>query len=885
MALITVAIDCGFHMVARRALLAGVACSALAAAPAALAQEAAEEPINEIVVTATKREQTLQDVPVAVSVTSAQTLQRAQIRDIKDLATLVPSLRVNQLQSSANTNFFIRGFGNGANNAGVEPSVGLFVDGVYRSRSASMIDDLPDVQRVEVLRGPQSTLFGKNASAGIISFVTREPQFEFGGNVEATYGNYEAMVFKGSVTGPVSDTIALSLAGGINKRDGYVKNVVDGRRFNERDRWFVRGQALFRPSNDLKVRIIGDYARIDENCCAVVNLQPSAATAALMHPLVGGMVNTPAQRWDGITYANLPSSNRIKNYGASGQVDYDFGAMKLTSITALRKSRAINNQDSDFTSADLLSRNYQDVRIRTFTQELRLASDFDGPLNFLVGGFYMNEKVKQANQLYLGEDFRNYADLLIRGASGGAFNVGQVEALLGAAGGNPGAFIGKFFGNGTGLTEAYRLKDDSYSIFGQVDYEITDRLTLTAGINYTHDKKRYATNVTSNEAFSNVQLSDYVAPVTNLLISQAVGGILGVPGGFASPAQIAGFAAAQPGVFSVVQSRSAAGASGLVSLRALQFLPPFLNVPNAVEDGRLSDGDLSYTLRLAYEVNDAISVYASYATGYKAASVNLSRDSRPFPRDAAAITAAGIAVPNQTYSSRYANPEDATVYEAGIKAKWGIASANLAVFKQSIKGFQSNVFSGTGFVLTNAGKQSTFGIEFEGMVKPVPQLTLSLAMTYLDPRYDSFVISAFGDLSGRTPAGVPPISTTMGFEWDQPIGEDHLILRGDYHYESAFQPVEGLPGFLVRNPVTGVIDPASVDVALAMGRRFKREVNEINASITYAMAMGLELSVWGRNLSNDRYVMQVFDSPAQSGSISGYPNQPRTYGVTARYKF
>ncbi len=156
------------------------------AAPPADDMPEAEPEGNEIVVTATKREQSLQDVPIAVSVATGETLERAQVRDLKDLQTLVPSLRVTQLQSSANTNFIIRGFGNGANNAGIEPSVGVFVDGVYRSRTAAQIGDLPDVQRVEVLRGPQSTLFGKNASAGVISLITREPSFKFHGNAEAS---------------------------------------------------------------------------------------------------------------------------------------------------------------------------------------------------------------------------------------------------------------------------------------------------------------------------------------------------------------------------------------------------------------------------------------------------------------------------------------------------------------------------------------------------------------------------------------------------------------------------------------------------------------------------------------------------------------------------
>lgn len=889
----------------RAMLCASAAALGLTASAAALAQDAVIEEAqpaadvaeeagegNEIVVTATKREQTLQDVPVAVTVTTGETIERAQIRDIKDLSSVVPSLRVSQLQSSANTNFYIRGFGNGANNAGIEPSVGLFIDGVYRSRSAAMIGDFPDISRVEVLRGPQSTLFGKNASAGVISIVTQEPQFQFGGNVEATYGNFDAMTLKGVVTGPISETMAFSLAGGINKRDGFIRDLAAGGRTNERDRWFVRGQGLF--ENDaLKIRLIGDYSKIDEKCCGVVNLQPSAATGAIL--LLGGQVNKPDQKFDGIVYNNFPSTNDIENYGFSGQIDYSFGPLKLTSITSWRRLDSLTNQDSDFTSADLLSRNFQDLKIDTFTQEIRVASDLDGPLNFLLGGFYFNEDIEQGNELLLGDDFRNYADVLIRGQSGGAFTLAQVEQLLGASAtllppGTLGVptppYSGRSFVSGTGMNEAYGLKDESFSIFGQVDYEVTDGLTVTAGINYTKDKKKYHTDVTSNEFFSGLQLSNFVAPATNVLISQQVGGLIGAPGGFATPTQIAAFAQAQPAAFAQISAGSSAAANQLTSLSALQFLPPFLNVPNAVEGNKLSDDDLSYTLRVSYDVNDDINVYASYATGYKAGSINLSRDSRPFPADRSAIEGAGIAVPNLTYTSRYAGPEDSTVLEAGLKANWGVASANVAVFHQEIKGFQSNIFSGTGFVLTNAGKQSTFGIEFEGSVKPTDPLTLTLAVTYLDPKFDSFKVSAFGDLSGTTPAGVPPLTAAFGLTWDQPLGDggDHLILAGDFRYEAAYQPVEGLPGFLVRRP-DGSFTPESVQAALQAGRASKRDTSELNGSLTWAMANGLELSVWGRNILDDRYIIQVFDSPAQQGSVSGYPNQPRTYGVAARFRW
>ena len=207
----------------------------------AFAQDAADDEgartLQTVTVTATKREQTLQDVPVAVSVVGDEVIEKAEIQDLGDLQSIVPSLRVGQLQSSANTNFIIRGFGNGANNAGIEPSVGVFVDGVYRSRSAAQIADLPNLQRVEVLRGPQSTLFGKNASAGVISIVTRAPQYEQSGSIEGSVGNFNAYRLKGDITGPLSDTVAYSLSGNYNSRDGYADDLNLGSDVNQRNRW------------------------------------------------------------------------------------------------------------------------------------------------------------------------------------------------------------------------------------------------------------------------------------------------------------------------------------------------------------------------------------------------------------------------------------------------------------------------------------------------------------------------------------------------------------------------------------------------------------------------------------------------------------------------
>ncbi len=849
------------------ASLATMALSAPAFAQDAAATEAAEEEYDEteIIVTATKREQTLQEIPVAVTVTSAADIEKAQVRDLNDLQTLAPTLRVTQLQSSANTNFIIRGFGNGANNAGIEPSVGVFIDGVYRSRSAAQIGDLPNLQRVEVLRGPQSTLFGKNASAGVISVITAAPKFKFGGSAEASYGNYNAMIFKADITGPISDSIAFSLAGNYNKRDGYANDLNLRSKVNERNRYGFRGQLLVQPNEDFTIRLIGDYDKIDEDCCVAGNLV-NGPTGAIVNALSPGGVGFDAENlFSYNVYTNLPSSNKIDNYGGSAQIDYELGNISLTSITAYRGVDSFSNQDSDFTAAELLQQNINDTKIRTFTQEFRIASDFDGPLNFLLGGYYFDEKIDVVNDIEFGADFRAYGNALIGAATGGALSFAVLEGAFGgsdfAAGLAPAptVYANRFFAAGTGYDEVYTLDDKAASIFGTVDFEVTDKLTLTGGFNYTKDKKRFSSNVVATEAFSAIDFNapQYATFRRNLLIGGGVD--------FAT----ATFLAANPTLTlpPATPGGPPRSANPLNGLRAFQFQPPLVNFPNAVENGRTNDGKFTYTGRLAYEVTDNLNAYISYGTGFKASSVNISRDSRPFLTDRAALAAAGLLQPNQSFGSRFAAPENATVMEFGLKGKWDVAAFNVTFFKQSIKGFQTNVFTGTGFALANAGKQSTKGFEFDGRVTPTDELTLTGSVVYLDANYDNFTNSTQGDLTGTTPSGTPAFSMTLGADYDFDLGNDNeLNMRVDYHYESQVNLFDSNPA-----------NPAA--------RNFTRTVNALNASTTLGLSNGMQLSLWGRNLTKARYITTAFPSVGQGGSFTGYPNQPRTYGVTARYKF
>jgi outer membrane receptor protein involved in Fe transport len=753
------------------------------------------------------------------------------------------------LQNASSTTFIIRGFGNGDNNFGIEPSVGVFIDGVFRSRSASSLNDLANVQRIEVLNGPQSTLFGKNASAGVISVITREPQYEFGGSVEATYGNFNAFTIKGDVTGPITDNIAFSVDGSYNRRDGYATIVNLDEDINDRNRWTARGQLLIEPTDDLKIRLIGDYNSFDEACCTVSTLVAGPTAPAIFG--VGGALTTDFFSYE--TFLNRVPVNETDNYGGSAQIDYTTGPISVTSITSYRELTNFVDQDVDFTSADIVNE-IRDQQVETFTQELRITTDFDGPINFLLGGFYFDETVTQNSELNIGPAARPFFSLL--GGNPMLFN--GVEAGLGLP-------QNSIFSPGAFTSELFTLDNQSYSIFGTVDFEPVDGLVFTAGFNYTDDQKDFALSATAFDELANINLVDaFIVGATGGAVTSRAA-FLALPAANQAALQAA---ALNPAV------------NPLLPLSGFQFQPPFLNVPNAVEDGQTSDTDLSYTLRVAYDVSENVNTYFSYATGFKASSINLSRDSRPngtdfirgpggstFLAPASPILNAGLAVPNLSTGSRFAGPEDAEVYEFGIKAQWPGVSVNLALFDQTLKGFQSFLFTGTGFGLSNAEQQSVRGFELDSRITPADGLVFTFAMTYLDPLFDEFTAGPLGDLSGLRPAGIPEFNISTSATYTHEFGSSgtKLTSRIDYSHESNVNINNGLPTFGPNN--------------------FRREVNLVNASMTLALDNGIEIGAFARNLLDDQYIITVFDGVAQGGTVSGYPSQPRTYGGVVRFKF
>ena len=803
----------------------------------------AQAEIEEITVTANKREQSLQDVPMTVSVTSEETIKQSSIVDLIDLQTAVPSLRVSQLQSSAQTNFTIRGFGNGANNPGIEPAVLVLIDGVPRSRSSSSLADLPNIERVEVLSGPQSTLFGKNASAGVISITTKAPDSEASGLIETTLGNYGTQIFKTTSTGPISDTMAYRFSAGLNESDGYATNLFDDSPLNNRDRSALRGQISWDISEDASLRVIADMDSINEACCVTGPLRQGPATQA-SNALAGPMVLAPdASPWDYQIYMNADESpyNRLDNQGLSVHLDYDLDFATLNSITSDRRTEMASNFDADFSGAQLLRENKLNYDFDTFTQEFRLSSNDGSDVQWSLGAFYSEEDTSTERTVMYGPFIASYANIMLNAladtslaALAGALQAGALgpnftsisaeDFFLGGSGrdDNNNGVIDQNERAGGSLKEDFEMSSKTLSLFANLEFPLADDWSASVGLNKTKDEKHVTSDVVIEDVFATVP-------------------------------------------WELIDPR----------LAAFKFFPPFTAYPEAGRD--FDSDDMTHTLRLTHDYTDNTKVYLSHSTGFKPTSVNLS-------------------VNATTPDTRAANPEFSENVEIGIKHSHDSGYINAAIFNQNIEGFQSNTFVGTGFQLVNAGDQRHKGLEIDMKQQLSEDWALGLSAIKIDAEYESFVngpcqTSPEGpgifpsvecdpglptrDLSGTKPAGISDLSANLNATYSMNVSDAiSSFLRLEYVYESEVAVVDNVPA--ERSPLFGV--PGIADNIPAI-----RSTKNFNMSIGFTHnPSGVELMLWGRNLTNHQSLLSAFPTAAAPGSFGGYPNVPKTYGLTAR---
>ncbi|MFT6897734.1 MAG: iron complex outermembrane receptor protein [Paraglaciecola sp.] len=854
--------------------------------PLVFAQEIEEEVetmrLETITVTAQKRKQNLQEVPVSVTAISGEKMAESVLLDVFDVMASVPASSAFQNQNATNSSFSIRGIGTSSQNFGLESSVGLYVDGVYRARQNSMINNLVDVEAVEVLRGPQGTLFGKNTPSGAILVRTVAPSHNGANNfVEATIGNYGLVNYSaGASMSAINNILAFRVTAFGSQRDGIVSEVNTGDDvLNDRDRWGVRLQTLYTPNNDISVRIIADYSEINEICCAapvqVSNMKAMGIEGKFGSDSLLSQAPFNATIFDGddfferkVALSFLPEST-MKDSGLSAEISWDIdNQYTVVSISAYRSFDALDNIDTDFTDAELFGTK-NDSQQRSFSQELRL--DYSGQnVTAILGAYYFRQNLDLDYSLYTSEQFNEF---FLSGFSQGAFTelLGGIDALSAVSNGliapssAPAPALSAF-------DHRAEQNHESYAIFGQVDYRLSEKFTLTAGLRYTDESKDLST-VFSENLPGNAALPTFFTSVGDPANPASI-----VPGTLLYGAAMAGnvLAGVEANTIDITSSEGQAALEALVPFQSLGWgFKPLGAITSDRSDimDTLNDDQLTGTLKLSYQADRDTLLYASYGSGYKSGGTNTDRIAEGFDPIFAAETSQAL--------------------EVGIKKDFPAHDLriNAAAHSTTVDDFQANTFTGTGFSLQNAGDYKTSGLEIELTWLPVDTVEVNFVYARVNAEYDKFErgncwiaytwhtgISDPGQES-LDPAAPDPYCNRSG---DRPGGEPEdygmIKLKKDFaisEYVNAYVVAEfSYTGDIILD---GSNDPLAVqDSYSLLNLRFFMNFDKYD----------MDLIFWGRNVLDEKYIKHTsFNTPLQEGKLNAYVSDPATFGITLKKRF
>lgn len=602
--------------------LTTVAFSQFGAVASAMAQEESdasevagkERSDLEIVVTAQKREERLQDVPIAVSAVSGDQLETANINDPRDLRYVSPSLNFSNSANVRGEGFSIRGVGTAVFADTVEQSAGTVIDGVPLARAGQAIADLVDIERVEILRGPQGMLFGKNASAGVVSIITRAPQFSNSFEGRVSYGTYDEIKANAVANVGLADNAAIRVAYSQTKRDGIVRNIVRDELLNGRDSKSVRAKLRWEPTSNLSINLVGDWGQSEQLCCAW-----TARTAPLTTGF--GALNAAAGITPGPRNLEMAADQRffqeVETWGASAQVDFDADWATLTSITAYRHWDEFDGNDPDILPINFLNVNNGNNLLDQYSQELRLASPSGGRFEW-VGGVFLSHTQND--------------------------NRSEQTGALG--------FLPSPLQLGSVFTST--VKNTSSAVFGQLSYSPVERLKLIIGARYTAEK-----------------------------------------------VDLDAVAMAAPGTLGTIPPRFVGAVSG-----------------------RESTTNLSGRATIQYAFTDDVMVYATAARGYKGPAIDVLGIVRSTPD--------------------IVQPEIPTSYEIGFRSALFNRSTlfNVTAFSTDFKNYQASSFdtsvSPARFLVTNAGKLRTRGVEAELQSRPLEGVSIGASMAYIDSEFADF---------------------------------------------------------------------------------------------------------------------------------------------------
>ncbi len=432
---------------------------------AALAQTGA---LEEVIVTATKRAESLQDIPISVNALTESAIQEAGVTDISDVAALVPSLTVSQNINPFSAAIRIRGFGTSQNDPSLEASVAFILDGVYMGSSGLGMSDLTDIERIEVLQGPQGTLYGKNSNAGVVSVTTKTPNIEEReGFFEVSLGDYSHQRYVGFLSGPVNDSLAYSLSGSWHETDGWMESDT-GDDLNAVEDWNVRGKLLWLASDELNVQVTYSHVDRDTSCCAADATQTDAVNDQLEAK------GLPLPKNDAFDYKNnqdTDSSFDLESDMVNIQLEYDLDTASFTSISAWSDYDYTASTDVDRSDLAVVALVDDRYTGELYSQELRVSSELDGPMQYMLGAFYAYEERTRGGEdegtVVIGEDA-----IAVSGAQTG---LGPLFAALV----QPGDTV--FFDS--------KWETNTFALFGQLNYDFSEDWAGSLGLRYTTEDK------------------------------------------------------------------------------------------------------------------------------------------------------------------------------------------------------------------------------------------------------------------------------------------------------------------------------------------------------------------------------------------------------------
>ncbi len=864
----------------------------LAQAGGATPTAADDEKVEKVTVTATRRRTALQKTPIAVTAIGEKGAEDARVENIEDLMAIVPSLQITNGGNPAAFTARIRGVGTQGNNAGLEAAVGTFIDGIYRSRAAVAFGDLGEIERIEVLRGPQGTLFGRNTSAGIIHVITKRPTFE-GNEYEAefTAGSFDQYVGKASVNLAASDTLAFRMFATRHEQEGFIDlnpGRPDAYDANAKSYFSMRGQMLWQMTPDLDFRLIADVSRRDDQCCSAVMIfpggngrAPSIAFPDTSAPAIINYLEAPFQGQstsnqvdEQVGFGNRSTNSDIDDQGVSGEFNWNFGNASLTSITSYRDWETIYAQDSDFSGADIIyfADDGQNLtKFKTMTHEMRLTGELDW-VDWLFGGYYADENITRHSTLSSGTEMERFLSLhRIGNTDIGVPPFTSLRGALGAFFGHPGTtpVYTPNIPGGLGGDDRYTQNAETFAIFTHNIFHLGETLDLTVGLRYTSETK----------IFDAVYRS---------------------PGG-AGCATIEADLGLNP----------AAGAGGLAGLVGLTCLPGArhaLDVLTATtpHHQEREENEFSGILTLAWEIEEDLNSYATYSRGHKAGGFNLDRSFAdangsivsgagpntvgPGPGFALVPTGAGpqtVRGPDTSFPAEFVD-----AYELGLKSSFadGRFLVNTALFYQDFENFQLNTFTGISFIVTSVPEVISQGVEVETYWRMTDNFSTSFAVQYTDAHY--------GDIGDLTIPGSflalnrglfllkdaqlthsPEFTITGGVDYDMPVFGDMLFT---FHMDGRWQSEMNTGSNL---------DPRKVQEAFAVfGLKLGLYTNDD--------WLGVEF--FARNLFDEKYINTAFDAPLQgsavcppgpgcavptgTSTISTFVGEPQMIGMTVRFK-